>query len=518
MAKRSITDEEIALIKAMLKRGMKNKDIQFFFNTPDRPVNSGRITGISGGTYSNSLSIAASSDTELDSFLSGFTPTGVSASVTVPSGVGMNEVYGPTHSSTLKDLFEKDSGGVWRFRHGESDKHECKESFGFRHADKWLRAVAALANNEGGYVLFGVRDKNIVGGKVAADSYQVTGLSSNEFANADPADFSSRIKSVFDPTPRVEAVVVDVEGRFVGVIYVHRHPGRPVIATKNEGNVKEGDIFFRYPGQSARIKYGDLRTLLDERDRQAREQILPMVEKLLSLGPKNAMVADLLEGQLTDQNRSILIGEDLLDRIKFIREGEFDEVTGAPTLKLIGDVQSVDETGSIVRKGFVTPSDLVEEFLNLRSPYDPKDFIRCAIEGGNGAWLPMHYYARKAGLDRTGLADFIMGTAAPEKRREMYRDRALGKTSAKHTAGGQASVFLGELKSGNLPDVKDVTDAANVGRAIAGLDAQPKASLDEMLALLRRCKAIIQESSKPSWMSAVRRGVARLDELYFSEA
>ena len=36
MAKRSISNDEIALIKAMLARGMKNKDIQFLFQ-PDEP-------------------------------------------------------------------------------------------------------------------------------------------------------------------------------------------------------------------------------------------------------------------------------------------------------------------------------------------------------------------------------------------------------------------------------------------------------------------------------------------------
>ena len=46
MAKSSISDQEISLIKAMLARGMKNKDIQFFFNRPDRAVNSGRISTI----------------------------------------------------------------------------------------------------------------------------------------------------------------------------------------------------------------------------------------------------------------------------------------------------------------------------------------------------------------------------------------------------------------------------------------------------------------------------------------
>ena len=56
----------------------------------------------------------------------------------------------------------------------------------------------------------------------------------------------------------------------------------------------------------------------------------------------NAMIADLTDGLLSDGKRAIIIGKDLLDRIKFIREGEFDELEGAQTLRLIGDVKAVD--------------------------------------------------------------------------------------------------------------------------------------------------------------------------------
>lgn len=69
MPVRSITDEEIALIKAMLSRGMANKDIQFYFNRPTRAVNSGRITEIGEGSYSDSNDIPAASEDELDDFL-----------------------------------------------------------------------------------------------------------------------------------------------------------------------------------------------------------------------------------------------------------------------------------------------------------------------------------------------------------------------------------------------------------------------------------------------------------------
>lgn len=517
--KRSITDEEIAMIKAMAVRGMKNKDIQFFFNRPDRSVNSGRITGIKDGSYSDSASIQAANDSTLEGFLASFKATGVTASVKVPGpGSSAPPDSGPMVEAVIADMFEKQVGGAWRFKHGESDRHECKQDFGFRYAGKWLRAVAALANNAGGYIVFGVKDKKITDGKIDPDSYTVSGLNSPEYLNADPVDFTKRIKATFDPTPKVESAILDLEGTSVGIMYVHQHGSRPVIAQKGDGDqVKEGDIFFRYPGQSARIKYSDLRTILDERDRQSREQILPMVEKLLQLGPRDAMVADLAGGILSDENRSIMIGEDLLEKIKFIREGEFDEKQGEPTLKLVGEVQAIEGAGGVVRKAFVTPADLLEDFLHLKSPYDPKEYIRCAVEGGNGSWLPMHYYAWKAGLSTDGLAKFIMATKASKKRRQTYRDRANGKISAFQKSGGQPEVFKAKIEGGTLPDLVSPTDSANAGRAAAALSAKPPVDLTDMLGWLEKASDVIQGSNKPSWMSAIRRGLARIDELYFTE-
>lgn len=517
--KRSITDEEIALIKAMAARGMKNKDIQFFFNRPDRSVNSGRITGIKDGTYSDSASIPAANDKSLDAFLASFKATGVTASVKVPgTRSSAPPENGPMGEAVLADMFEKQAEGTWRFKHGESDRHECKQDFGFKHAGKWLRAVAALANNAGGYVIFGVIDKKITDEKIDPVSYTVSGLKNPEFAKADPADFSKRIKAAFDPTPKVESAILDLEGTSVGIMYVHQHGSRPIIAQKGDGDqVKEGDIFFRYPGQSSRIKYSDLRAILDERDRQSREQILPMVEKLLQLGPRDAMVADLAGGVLSGEKRSIVIGEDLLEKIKFIREGEFNEEAGDPTLKLVGEVQAVDGSGPVVHKAFVTPADLLEEFLHLKSPYDPKEYIRCAVEGGNGSWLPMHYYARKAGLSTDELATFIMATQASKKRRQTYRDRAIGKISAFHKSGGQPEAIKAEIEAGTLPALSSPTDAANAGRAAAALTTKPPLALSEILGWAEKAAHIIQGSNKTSWMSAIRRGLARIDELYFSE-
>jgi len=516
MRKRSITDDEIALIKAMISRGMAAKDIQFFFNRPDRSVNSGRISGIRNGTYSNSRDISAANNEKLDEFLASFKPGEVAVNVSVPAASGTAPNNDPVSEATIRAMFLEGEDG-WQFRFRESEQHECKEGFGFRHADKWLRAVAALANNQGGYVIFGVREHDTE--ENGSDrGFGVVGLKNSEFEDADPVEFTKRLKATFDPTPFVKVVTIELADKKVGVIYVQQHGSRPIIAVRNEGNaIKEGDIFFRYSGQSARIKYSDLRVIFDDRERQARESMMPMLEKLLALGPDKAMIADLERGTLGDGSRAFSISEELLDRIKFIREGEFTEKEGAPALRLVGDVQAVDAEGHIIRKGFVTPLDLVNDFLEQQTPYEPKEYIRCAVEAGNGSWLPMHYFACKAGLNQRGLVAYIMATGAPQGRKELYAKRASGKSSAFSAAGGQPAQFLDELNMGVVPEITDHRAAASFGRAIAGLRSQPPVDLPVMLDLLKLSGKLIRENEKPLWLTPIRRGIARLDELYFGE-
>lgn len=62
-----LDETEIGLIKKMLDRGWKNAAIQFYFNTPERPVNNGRISEIKGGD--RGPGVPAATQYELDEFL-----------------------------------------------------------------------------------------------------------------------------------------------------------------------------------------------------------------------------------------------------------------------------------------------------------------------------------------------------------------------------------------------------------------------------------------------------------------
>lgn len=197
-----------------------------------------------------------------------------------------------------------------------------------------LRTIAGFANNRGGYLFFGVKDKPL--------GFAVCGLADDRFTETDQNKFSQTIRSVLEPTPRFRVASLKLDAMTVGVIHVEPHKAKPVIASKAEGDVAEGAIYYRYPGETKAICYADLRAILDERDQRSREAILPMVQRLLELGPKDAMVANLADGQLEGGTRPIIIDQQLVDRIKFIRDGEFDEKEGAETLRLVGDVNEVD--------------------------------------------------------------------------------------------------------------------------------------------------------------------------------
>ena len=256
----------------MLRMGMKNKDIQFYFNRQDRAVNSGRITGIRDGSYGPE--IAAASEDDARAFMATFTPSGI-VSPLIVAGTAVPEPIDPVATSVLRSFFAKGDDGIWRCTAGETDEFECKENFNLKGFGKPLKTIAGFANHRGGYLFFGVKDK--------PDGFAVCGLKDYRFTDTDQNKFSQTIRAALEPTPRFRVATVMLDGLTVGVIHVEPHNSRPVIAGKTENELIEGFIYYRYPGETRPICYADLRAILDERDRQSRESIMPMVQRLLEL-------------------------------------------------------------------------------------------------------------------------------------------------------------------------------------------------------------------------------------------
>ena len=203
----------------------------------------------------------------------------------------------------------------------------------------------------------------------------------------------------------------------------------------------------------------------------------------------------------------------MLDRLTFIRDGEFDEAAGAPALRLTGGAKAAEGHGAGIKRGFAIPADLIDDFLRQNPPEEPMDYLRCAVEWGNLRWLPIHYYASQAELNAKELAGFIMRTRAQPQRRALYKERALGRILAFQPASGK-NPMTEKLKNGEVPKAETVSEAAAIARAITGLKRKPGIPLTAILELLKSCKNIV-EAAQPAAAWKTRRAIARIDELYY---
>jgi hypothetical protein len=235
MPRRSIKDEEIGLIKAMLHRGMRNRDIQFYFNRQDRPVNSGRITGINSGAYGPEVQVATSA--AVDAFLAGFAPAEVG--VIIEAGAAREPTFA---ERAISRFIQRD--GRWYVADGETSDQECKAEFNPRRMEPIVRAISALANNRGGFIFIGVHNAD----------FRVVGMPNTSFQDTDIVRITDKVKTLLTPTPVFAKEVIYLGEAAVGVVHVEKYPNPPVIVCKDAEGLEDGSILFRYPGQSGKIK------------------------------------------------------------------------------------------------------------------------------------------------------------------------------------------------------------------------------------------------------------------------
>lgn len=212
----------------------------------------------------------------------------------------------------------------------ESGWLEFKESFNWLSKDKYAKSMVAFANNKGGYIIFGIKDS----------PRELVGLQSNNFENTDEAKITAYLNDVFSPEIVFEKFVTEVRSKNIGVLYTHQAKHKPVVCSKNYSDLKESDIYYRYNARSKKIKYPELKLLLDEIKTEERKSWMEHLEKISKIGPTNAAILDIIGGEITGRGGTLVIDKKLVPKLKFIKEGNFQE-SGKPVLKLIGDVKPV---------------------------------------------------------------------------------------------------------------------------------------------------------------------------------
>lgn len=496
---RSITDEEIGLIKAMLVRGERNVDIQFYFNRPDRPANSGRISQIRGGTYGPE--VPAASEAELETFLGGFQATQIGVAV----GGGVPEKP-PTIAQRAEARFEKRADSFWYLRDGETTQQECKETFDPKKMNPIIKAIAALANNRGGFVFLGVQDADC----------RAIGLPDEKFNAMDVVQISQKVKTFLTPTPDFIKASIRLDDLNVGVIYVEKYAEPPIVVSRDGDGLESGTVLFRSPGQSAKISAGDLLILLRERDQNNQSKLLKSAQRLAEIGLNNSLIVDTSTATLESEDTQVTIDRNLADQLEFIRQGEFEEVEGAPTLRLVGDVRAVNADGAVkerIEGRALTADSVLIAFLSRDPVHSPIEYIRESALVQR-QWLPLYYFVHLSGkpLDEViTLLDECVQVYTNSKANALERLR--GNKSAYVPASGQAVLALAAVLEGEFETIEDNFADKLIARALASLpdtyeDFEP--IFDLLARIFERGKG------NSALKGTVFKAAARLDELTYA--
>lgn len=334
----------------------------------------------------------------------------------------------PFSQEELNRIFKVSSSKPDRIVSRESATLEFKESFGGRSLPRYLRTCAAYANARGGYIVFGVSNspRRLVG---------LSGDSLKFFGDIDPEQMSQNLNERFAPEVHWELQEHELNGKIFGLLYIYESADKPIVCTRNDGrDLKEGDIYYRYSGRSQRIRYPELRAILDSSREKEQKLWLKHLTKIARVGVRDAGVFDLKSGQVTGANGSFLIDESLLSQLSFIKEGEFSETRGKPTLKLIGDLEAIGNGPSlmgkkeIVRTKGIRLADIVEAFLKHDSVSDPLEYVR-QICSENTGFLPVHYFIDSAGLDADETIEILKGVLS----RSRSKPKLIGRLQERST-------------------------------------------------------------------------------------
>lgn len=222
-----------------------------------------------------------------------------------------------------------DSRGYVKSR--ESTKLDFKESFNWQNNAEYIRTMAAFANNQGGFLVFGIKDS----------PREVIGLQGQAFENLTSEKISEFAKSTLSHTLSYEFETLEVDNKKIGWIYTRQSQIKPVICTRTIGSdLKDGVIYFRNGARSEPIRSTELQKIIDDQRDAEAKRWMNLVKQAGTVGIENAAILSLTDGIVSAPGGRVIIDESIMKDLRYIKEGEFNEKAGAPTLKIIGEVEA----------------------------------------------------------------------------------------------------------------------------------------------------------------------------------
>ena len=355
-----------------------------------------------------------------------------------------------------------------------------------------------------------------------------------KFSTLPVEKFTQIMQEYFAPDIEWTNCIYEYKSLYFGIIYIYPAKVKPVICKKSydctsnqKYSLRESDIYYRYGGRTERIKYPELQRIIDEKREAEERQWMRFLISAARVGVENACIMDVTRGEISGAGGKIVIDEDLLKKISFIKEGEFVEKGGSPTLRLVGDVHTI-ETGKMVVATTrnvikaIEQTDIIESFLKNEQVENPIDYIKriCSSTSGN---LPVYHYLRLCGRSKEAVineldAMTVRGSAKKTLIARLKGERVLKTRSfpSKETpASKKRKEYLALWQSEKIPDFTVGEKSLNTCvEAILFLSADQikeheQYIKEKVLALYK----VFYESSNSALAQVFRTAICYLDEV-----
>jgi hypothetical protein len=241
--------------------------------------------------------------------------------------------------------FSLDKRGYIKRR--ESFDIEYKQNFqGGDNILKYIKSLVGMANNKGGQIIFGIQDS----------PHLPKGMTNNHFNETDPAKIDRLIREYFSQELIWHSNILEFNNGEFGQIIVKEAESKPILCKKNKDSLlREGAIYYRYRAETKEIEFAELKNLLDKEKEKEKLLWMQHIQKIAQLGPQNVSLFDTYKGEISVGNGKILLDKSILNKISFIKEGQFVEKEGSPTLRLIGNIEGLVDTNVTIESDKLYP-------------------------------------------------------------------------------------------------------------------------------------------------------------------
>ncbi len=331
----------------------------------------------------------------------------------------------PFSQEKLNVIFKISPKKPDRLTSRESGIVEFKESFGWASLPDYLKTCASFANAKGGYIVFGVKDKPHI----------LLGLTEKNlgvFECLEQEKLTGSFNDYFSPEIKWTMHTHEFNNKKYGLIFTFECKNKPVICRRNHDSkdpIKEGDIYYRYRARSERIKYPELKAIIDNNREEEKRLWLKLIASIATIDAKNVGLIDLKTGIIQGESiGTLLIDESLLNKISFIKEGEFSEISGKPTLKLIGEIEKtegkeiVHAIEKVPQNKAITYNDIITNFLDQKQVDETSEFIK-VICNETTSFSPIYYYMCLSKMNKNQIIKELEKTQTRTKSKNKLIER-----------------------------------------------------------------------------------------------